>query len=165
MEQSTKVCRKCGAEKLFSEYYNKSNKCKTCFKAEIKIQKQGYVPLFEREVNSRLKNLCTKAKLRTKEFLLCTEDLISLYAKQSGLCAYTKLPLVPQANQFNTLSLDRIDSGKGYVVTNVQLVCAAVNKMKQEYDENLFIYLCKCVAQNCNSSAYPTDSALIEEVL
>jgi len=113
------------------------------------------VPLHERDIISRFKNLCTKARLRTKEFNLIDADLLDLWDKQDGRCAYTKLPLLATANQFNTVSLDRVDSSKGYVVGNIQLVCSAINKMKQEYIEEMFLLFCLLVTQNNKLSESP----------
>lgn len=145
----------CGEVKLLSDFYGQRNDCKECTKKTTAKNKIGYVPLHERSIQSRLKNLCTKAKLRTKEFSLTPCDLSVIWEKQEGRCAYTKLPLLATANQFNTASLDRIDSSKGYVVGNVQLVCSAINKMKQDYTEDLFVLLSLLVAQNNKLSDTP----------
>ena len=150
-----KTCRVCGEVKLLSEFYGKRNDCKDCTKKAVVKNRIGYVPLHERSIRSRLKNLCTKAKLRTKEFSLTPDDLCVVWDQQEGRCAYTKLPLLATANQFNTVSLDRVDSSKGYVVNNIQLVCAAINKMKQEYAEDLFILLSHLVTQNNKLSDLP----------
>jgi hypothetical protein len=114
-----------------------------------------YVPRHSRDIDSKLKNLCTKAKNRTKNFSLVNQDIFDLWEKQNGLCAYSKLPLVALVNQFNTVSLDRIDSSIGYVVGNIQLVCAAINKMKQEYTEEVFILFCHLVTRNNELSELP----------
>lgn len=42
-----------------------------------------------------------------------------------------------------TASLDRIVSTKGYVEGNVQWVCKMVNIMKNVYDQEDFINMCK----------------------
>ena len=155
MDICVKTCRVCGETKLLVEFYTKHNECKACTIQAVAKNKIGYVPLHERNIQSRLKNLCTKAKLRTKEFSLTPDDLSVIWKKQEGRCAYTKLPLLATANQFNTLSLDRIDSNVGYVVDNIQLVCAAINKMKQEYTEDLFVLLSHLVTQNNKLSDSP----------
>lgn len=154
-----KICTKCGVEKLLSEFYTREygtrNDCKQCTGKTSAKNKIGKVPLHEREINSRLKNIYTKARLRTKEFNLIDADLLDLWGKQDGRCAYTKLPLLATANQFNTVSLDRVDSSKGYVVGNIQLVCSAINKMKQEYTEEMFLLFCLLVTQNNKLSESP----------
>jgi hypothetical protein len=176
MEQ-LKCCRKCGIEKPLTEFHKDKHKkfgvrgiCKPCagivgheyylknedaIKKRVSISRKSYIPKHTREIDSRLKNLCTKAKNRDKEFSLVNADLLDVFEVQQGLCAYTKLPLVATANQFNTISLDRIDSSKGYHKDNIQLVCAAINKMKQEYTEQMFISLCHLVAQNNKLSDLP----------
>lgn len=166
-----KTCRKCGETKgLFNFNKDKTKKlgvgslCKPCasittheyyiknsshIKRRVSKYNMTYLPPYERDVISRLKNLCTKAKGRRKEFSLVDQDLFDLWEKQQGLCTYTKLPLLAAANQPNTISLDRIDSSIGYVVGNIQLVCAAVNRMKMDMTEEQFIRFCSLVAQNC----------------
>jgi len=172
-----KTCRKCGeAKDLFDFNKDRTKKfgvgsiCKPCasfnsheyyiknsdhIKRRVSKYNMTYMPPYQRDVISRLKNLCTKAKGRSKEFLLVDQNLFDLWEKQQGLCAYTKLPLLAAANQLNTVSLDRVDSSIGYVVGNIQLVCAAINKMKQEYPEEVFILLCHSVAQNNELSDSP----------
>lgn len=99
---------------------------------------------------SKLKNLCTKAKLRSKEFDPKVDwgYLFDLWDKQNGLCAYSGLPLSLEAHHPHTISLDRIDSNKGYVRGNLQLVSWSVNKMKQDLSEDLFLDLCVKIATN-----------------
>jgi len=150
-----KTCRKCGEVKLCLDFYGTRNDCKECTKRTSARNRISYIPLHERDLISRLKNLCTKAKGRTKEFSINTSDLLEVLIKQDGRCAYTKLPLLATANQFNTVSLDRVDSSKGYVVGNIQLVCAAINKMKQEYTEEMFLLFCLLVTQNNKLSESP----------
>lgn len=183
MEQ-LKKCRTCGIEKLILNFnkdktkkYGVGGECKKCakisskhyylrnkedIKTRVNCYSKTYTPKFTRDIDSRLKNLCTNARQRkNKEFNISEIDLQNLWGIQKGLCAYTKLPMLATSNQFNTVSLDRIDSGKGYIVGNIQLVCAAINKMKQEYSEQLFIQLCHYVAQNNSIKDYPTELALI----
>lgn len=99
---------------------------------------------------SKLKNLVTKARLRTKEFdpEVDWEYLFDLWSDQNGLCVYSGLPLSVEANHPHTISLDRIDSSKGYVRGNLQLVSATVNRMKQEFSEELFLFMCEQITNN-----------------
>ena len=154
-----KSCTKCGVGKLLSEFYTTEyrtrNDCKECTKSTSSRNRISYTPLYKRDIISRLKSLCTKAKGRSKEFNIIDQDLFDLWEKQNGQCAYTKLPLLAAANQFNTLSLDRVDSSEGYVVGNIQLVCAAINKMKQEYTEEVFIMFCQLVTRNSKLTESP----------
>jgi hypothetical protein len=55
------------------------------------------------------------------------------------------LPLLIEANQTTTVSLDRIDSSIGYVRGNLQLVTAVVNRMKQEFPQEDFLQMCETI--------------------
>jgi len=102
----------------------------------------------ELEVLARLRNLCTKARNRPRDVEIDEFYLFEIWNKQKGCCAYSNIPLTLDIRCYNTVSLDRIDSGKDYLRGNVQLVCTAVNKMKQEYSEELFIHLCKSISKH-----------------
>jgi hypothetical protein len=96
---------------------------------------------------------------RNIEFKLSLDDLLHLWEKQQGRCAYTNLPLTSKGYQINTVSLDRLDSNGIYEPSNVQLVCVAVNRMKLDHDEKVFIQLCRIVARNNEGEEYPIDLA------
>ena len=75
-----------------------------------------------------------------------------LYIKQNKKCALSGLPLFfPKtgSDRTSTISLDRIDSSKGYIKGNVQWVHKDINMMKRIYDQKYFIEMCKLVAKNC----------------
>jgi hypothetical protein len=76
------------------------------------------------------------------------QHLEELWNKQEGLCAYSGEPLTHEANLPNTVSLDRIDSSKDYLLGNVQLVCAIVNRMKMDMTEVSFIDFCEKITNN-----------------
>lgn len=59
--------------------------------------------------------------------------LIKLYHKQKGECAITKIPLTHIFNDIYNISVDRIDSSKGYISGNVQLVCQWINHAKRQH--------------------------------
>jgi hypothetical protein len=46
------------------------------------------------------------------------------------------------------MSIDRINSDKGYTKKNVQLVCADVNVAKNDLKQKDFIKLCKLISKN-----------------
>lgn len=74
-----------------------------------------------------------------------------LWCKQNGLCAISNLPMTYIFNNGRiptNVSVDRIDSKKGYTRDNVQLVCMAINQMKSDLDNNTFYNLCKAVYMN-----------------
>jgi hypothetical protein len=95
------------------------------------------------------------------EFNITIEDIYDLWVKQNKKCALSRLdidfinlnPGNPdrRSSKYDlicTASLDRIDSNKGYTLNNIQLVHKDINIMKNEYDQDYFIYLCQLVTKN-----------------
>jgi len=114
--------------------------------ARTREHKETYVNLNRRDMKSHLRYILGKARLRIKwECTITPEDLYDLFEKQNGLCAYSKVPLTYVAYDLNMASLDRIDSTVGYVKENIQLVCTAVNRMKQEFSEKDFLKYCELI--------------------
>ncbi len=85
-----------------------------------------------------------RAKNKNINFDLSTEFLCSLWEKQKGLCAITKLPLIISKQTNNnkaqpyTPSIDRIDPKSGYLKNNVRLVCYAVNCCLHDFGLEIF---------------------------
>jgi hypothetical protein len=50
--------------------------------------------------------------------------------------------------KWKKVSPDRIDSTKGYVKGNIQLVLASVNTFKMDMTQSEFVDLCKAIAKN-----------------
>jgi hypothetical protein len=100
---------------------------------------QEAVAKYRNTLKGRFVNLCSTAKSRAAkkklDFSITTEDLEELYYRQSGICAISGLKMTTlsgprhRSNSF-VMSLDRIDSEKGYTKDNIQLVCWQANRMK-----------------------------------
>ena len=67
--------------------------------------------------------------------------LLTLYADQNGFCALTGMKMTHRLDDPRSISIDRINSSKGYVTGNVQLVCRWVNLAKQHYPNEIFVEL------------------------
>ena len=65
-------------------------------------------------------------------------------------CYYSGRELTLKANQFNTLSVDRIDSKKGYTKDNTVFCCHYVNLAKLDLSKEDFISMCKDVIKHSN---------------
>ena len=103
-----------------------------CRQCEKNIKKLAY-----ETPRASLQQLVSNAKSHTEQrikrnnkhhdntFDIDFDFLVALYKKQKGLCAYSGLPLhFGIYNDINwTTSLERIDACKGYVKTNVCLIC------------------------------------------
>ena len=80
----------------------------------------------------------------TKEFAW------NLFLKQERKCALSGLTLIiSNDHKLNTASIDRIDSAKGYVEENVQWVHKHINIMKNRFEQQYFIEMCKLVSGVC----------------
>lgn len=160
--RSSMICTSCNQSKPEESFWERSGrgtrylKCKSCMRGLSKTSKFSssfWVERFSAEelaLFSKLKNLVTKARGRSKEVDpdLSWEDLYDLWLSQQGLCKYSGVPLSVEANHPHTVSLDRVDSSKGYFPENLQLVSASVNRMKQEFKEDFFLDLCLKITNN-----------------
>lgn len=73
----------------------------------------------------------------------------NLFLKQERKCALSGVPInITGTHEYNTASIDRIDSSKGYEEGNIQWVHKHINFMKRTYSQEYFIEMCKKVADN-----------------
>ncbi len=63
------------------------------------------------------------------------------------VCFYTGIELTTLKRKPNTISLDRLDSSKGYTKKNVVFCTATVNKMKWSLSAKDFIEICKQISK------------------
>ena len=83
---------------------------------------------------SNVRSRAFKQKDANKKKVDITIDfLVDLYHKQNGQCAITKHKMTKEFNCLYGMSVDRIDSSKGYLKDNVQLVCQAINFAKNSF--------------------------------
>lgn len=68
--------------------------------------------------------------------------------KQNYRCFYTTAQLKFEPHSKFLVSLDRLDSSKGYTKNNVVFCAADVNRMKTDLDVNEFYKLCSYVTAN-----------------
>lgn len=98
----------------------------------------------------------SRIKRRAKRIgIVCSlgmKDLQDLFDKQKGLCAYSGVKLERQ-----DLSLDRIDSGCGYSLGNVQWLHKRVNWIKNTLSEKEFLYWVGLIAAHKSSTLTEED--------
>lgn len=92
------------------------------------------------------------AKKRNMKFNITIKQAYNLWKKQKGICALSgdKLKFAITANRNpddETASLDRIDSSKGYIISNVQWIHKKLNLMKREIHQIDFINWCNKVTK------------------
>jgi hypothetical protein len=125
-------------------------KIRTCIHCRPQsLEKPGFT-------NSFLSTYKNRAARQGREFYISIDDLQAAFQKQQGLCALTKDTLTLPRNsrertEFN-VSIDRIDSTKGYVPNNIQLVTKRINMCKQDMTQEDFILLCLKVANTKGGS-------------
>ena len=80
---------------------------------------------------------------------------IKVYLIQNGKCALSgidipllKNPKTKAQRESQLASVDRINSSIGYVEGNVQWVHKDINLMKNKFDQNYFIKMCKKISKN-----------------
>lgn len=74
------------------------------------------------------------------------EDAYNQLESQNFRCALTGIDL--PWSESSGMSIDRIDSKKEYIKDNIQLVHKDVNLMKNYFDEDYFIEICRRVYQH-----------------
>lgn len=83
-----------------------------------------------------------RARGRGLDFNLTPQYLQKLFNECKGTCSVTGLPFdmkMGKGKKRNPYrpSVDRIDSNKGYVKRNIQIVLAIVNTMKMDYTDSI----------------------------
>jgi hypothetical protein len=86
-------------------------------------------------------NKCLQSARRTdlvkhREFNISLEYVMSLLEKQNYLCAVSGVLLTHNLYDPFAASIDRIDSNKGHVVGNIQIVCVFVQLGKARFEDS-----------------------------
>lgn len=96
----------------------------------------------------RLDETKPNAEKRKLDVDIYESDLVNKFKEQNGLCALSGIKLTydfKNKNKFTDISIDRINSKKGYSTNNVQLVCGIVNKLKLDLPNDKFVSYCKSI--------------------
>lgn len=126
--------------------YSKSCGCSWHYKNKNHSNWQGYedIPL------DFFNNIKRGAESRKIEFNITIEYLWSVFLKQEKKCALSGIDLLfadtrKNKNNKKNVSIDRIDSNKGYIEGNVQWVHKTINIMKNKLSDEEFISFCNHV--------------------
>lgn len=103
---------------------------------------------FEDISGSQYRRIVEGAVKRSIDFTITIEDLWDVYISQGKKCIYTGRYLMFDAPGYSNrysgnLSVDRIDSSKGYSKDNIQIVFKKINSMKNDMREDEFLNLCR----------------------
>lgn len=125
------ICRKCAAcqrmlpmSKFYKSGYSYDGYSSQCKECSYKTKSNRY--------NIYRKN----AKKKKRSFTITKEQFISITSKPCYYCGgYMKEDLLGE--KYN--GIDRVDSKKGYDIDNVVSCCEMCNRMKLDYNNNLFL--------------------------
>lgn len=143
----------CGGEKIVSSKCLLRNQTRSCgceshYKNKAHKNWKGYedIPL------DFFSNIKRSAESRNIEFNITIEYLWNLLLRQNKKCALSGIDLSFSETRKNkdkskTVSVDRIDSSKGYIEGNVQWVHKTINIMKNSLRDEEFIEFCKKVTE------------------
>lgn len=145
-EWHVQVRCECGKEEWVRIHALRQKKAGLCMNCRAKGERSptfgGYKDMPGR-VMSRIK-ACASARKHTKNTIdFDAEFIYNLFHTQNGACKITNIDL-----DWETASLDRIDSSKGYTKNNVQWVHRVVNKMKLNMLDDEFISWCKLIVKH-----------------
>jgi len=147
-------CRcKCGKESnvdAYTLFIGKTKSCITCFNSGKDGKNNSSWKGHNQIPASWFTRFRNYAKKKNNSFEITLQDVWELFISQNKKCALSGLPIdfkrVGINNQASyTASIDRIDSKKGYIIDNIQLVHKDVNIMKNAFNQDYFISVCKLV--------------------
>jgi len=125
--------------------------CPTCARHKAKGQKRTWKTGHTDPLRYNLARAVAAAKFHSKKigrpFSLSVEDVLEIWNRQKGRCAISDiqmewLPGNVRRNR-NKVTMDRIDSSKGYERDNVWLVCDWVNRAKTDMTkEESLLFAC-----------------------
>ena len=147
-----KPCHNCGDIQSYLRYHyalNSFNLKKFCKKCSNRITDNCHRG-WHRDIRiSWFNKFKISAETRGIEFNISIDDVADLMIKQNNKCSLTgriiSFPEIGTQTNFDA-SIDRIYSKKGYELDNIQLTHKVVNMIKNKYDNDFFIEICKEVA-------------------
>ena len=166
MALSIKRCTKCQQE--VPEDQIKKSWCKDCkreyernwkrkkyqnnkeWREKERLRRKRYRTTYEKKarlnessprrfLRGKWENIRKTVKKYGHDLAIDLDFLCCLWEEQRGICALTGLQMTTKFHCPYSVSPDRIDSGKGYIPDNVQLVCKAINLAKNNLDNERII--------------------------
>lgn len=156
-----KLCDVCGDDDEINFYSRRKSKCKKCILSiskdkynlmtnEDKIKHNEYQKMWVS--NNILHFRVESAKHRSLKdgisFNITDNIIKEKILQQGGVCYISKQPLSYQQNDWNSLSLDRLDSNLGYTVENTVVVTKFVNISKNNLPLDEYLKLIRLVCDN-----------------
>ena len=118
---------------LRAKEYRKNNKEIVAVAQRKQYDKQETNP--KTFIGAMFQHFSASAKSRGLEFTITREYLTEAVAAANGRCTISNVPLSTARNHPHRVSVDRIDSSKGYIPGNIQIVAMQVNFAKNKFDD------------------------------
>lgn len=142
----SKICKKCNIKKEFKEFY-KREKSKDGYRLVCKECISYGKIIYKNTLNGALRTLIHSArgsaiKRKNKGRIdagicdIILSDLEKLFKNQNGKCFYSNILMNYGLNNWQ-LSLERLDSNKGYEKNNIVLCCLEFNNKVQWSKEKI----------------------------
>ena len=126
------ICSKCNKTKPATDFFKvRGNGCSDCrsrIAQEYNDTPRGHLQQLIRSMKKSTKKRNEKGR-QHQESEFTFDKLTNLWETQTGLCAYSRLPMTfgSYRDKNWTCSAERIDSTKGYIEGNVCLICHEFN--------------------------------------
>lgn len=132
-----------------------SRVCKSCTNEMARERRR----LRSYALPDRAKQLARESKASAKQrgfnFAITDLDIVDLWHRQNGRCAYTGIDMLLMPGFPQSVSVDRIDSNQGYRPGNIALACKVVNFMKRDLTLTAFAAVCEAVADRLRANPEP----------
>jgi hypothetical protein len=150
LKKGYKLCARCLAEKKLDQFRpdkkvldGRGSYCKPCLAS---WNKEFHSRSPAHRLAMSLNTSKDTAKRKGLPHELTTSDLVKMWNDQDGKCSYTGLQMrYDGSGGPESVSLDRIDSTKGYTKENTVLCCVWVNRMKNDQPTDTLLHLCELI--------------------
>lgn len=150
------ICKDC--KKQTDAAYYQRNKIKIISKTQeyyannlLKVSEKGKLRYHKQVKNDYLSIMLSgcrsNARKRNREFSINKQLILNLLDKQNNKCYYSGDEMTLERGLYNTVSVDRVDSNKGYIESNIVLCCQKINVVKNNLNDVDFINLCIKIAK------------------
>jgi hypothetical protein len=142
----------CGTENYVSCWTLKNGKSKGCLKCNNPRpgEKNPLWGGYENISGKYYGRIKRNAEKRNIVFDLSIEYLNQVLVEQNFKCKLSQVPIYfshsKKDNYEATASVDRINSNLGYIIGNIQWIHKDVNLMKNHFNQEYFIELCKKIS-------------------
>lgn len=124
------------------DYENTCRDCKNKTRERYRNTFKGYLLGLLKDAKKSAKNRKAKGREEAGEFELTYEDLNEILENQDNRCFYSNVPLKFTKKTDYQASIERLDTEKGYIKSNVVVCCLEFNdvcqwsteKVKEMYD-------------------------------